>query len=152
MPLQRHVHGSCRASESSTPLTNSSESMAHRIYPLLALTLFLHFVFAEEFNCKVTLSGREFDLTELFGPHNLTRTVTTTPSKVVQLLEFDLCDKLKRNNNPDSDQVLVNYLFTCCDLTSRTVSGRHPSMPCRDQPTGKRAGPHSPRNTHSHRG
>jgi hypothetical protein len=75
--------------------------MAHRIYPLLALVAFLQTVFADEFNCKVTLNNREYDLNQLYGLHYLYRPVTTRPSRFLQELTFDLCAVLPKNSTLD---------------------------------------------------
>jgi len=69
--------------------------MDKRIYPLLALLITLGPVLADTFTCEVTLNGRLYQISELYGFHNLTRTVFMTPSQVVQDLSFDLCEPLE---------------------------------------------------------
>ena len=71
---------------------------------LLPLALLLHLAelaHAEDFDCKLTVGKRNYDLTELYGELVLTRTHYDAPSTFTETLYFDLCEDLKSKSNVD---------------------------------------------------
>jgi len=80
--------------------------------PLLVLALYLFLLtsgtLADEkagFDCHISASGAEFDLTKLGGEHIVNRTRVSPPTKMVDSLRFDLCAELKPSDEiPKQDQ------------------------------------------------
>ncbi|KAG6820732.1 hypothetical protein H0H93_012378 [Arthromyces matolae] len=58
-----------------------------------------------KFDCRLTTGGARFDLTSLAGEHNASRKRETPPTSTVDLLRFNLCADLKKQEDAaDSDQ------------------------------------------------
>jgi autophagy-related protein 27 len=84
-----------------------------RLTTLLFLSLSLD-VNASVLDCSkaVELSGRSYDLSSLAGEYSETITRSTPPSTVYDVLRFDLCGDLKRDEKAaDEDQVRSSPFF-----------------------------------------
>jgi hypothetical protein len=58
------------------------------------------------FDCRVTVDGVKFDLTQLAGEHTVNKTREMPPSSMINSLRFDLCGDLKKLDYlPERDQV-----------------------------------------------
>jgi len=76
------------------------------MYPLLPLALLLQIapqVFAEDFNCKFSSGGKNYDLTPI-GVNTVSREYFDTPSRFIEDLTFNLCDSLELNSGDSWDQ------------------------------------------------
>ncbi|KAL0955933.1 hypothetical protein HGRIS_002121 [Hohenbuehelia grisea] len=59
----------------------------------------------EPFNCRPTIGSFKYDLTSLGGQHSVARERSQPPSTWVDTVTFDLCDKLKKQDDvPEVDQ------------------------------------------------
>ncbi|KAF9462416.1 autophagy-related protein 27 [Collybia nuda] len=57
------------------------------------------------FDCRVSVDGAKFDLTQLAGEHTINKTRELPPSTMVDSLRFDLCEDLKKLDKvADRDQ------------------------------------------------
>ncbi|KZS98695.1 hypothetical protein SISNIDRAFT_448992 [Sistotremastrum niveocremeum HHB9708] len=71
--------------------------MAHSWrYPptLVYFLLCLPGVYSQAFDCKVSISGQNYDLAELYGEHTISRSRVTPPTTIVDTIRFDLCEDL----------------------------------------------------------
>lgn len=58
------------------------------------------------FDCRVSVDGAKYDLTQLAGEQTINQTHERPPSKMVDSLRFDLCANLKKLDNlSERDQV-----------------------------------------------
>ncbi len=88
----------------------------HRHSPLLATFLYLLFLqgwaLADEtsaFDCHVTASSAEFDLTKLTGEQTVNRTRDLPPTIAIDSLRFNLCEDLSPLEGvAEKDQVMLN--------------------------------------------
>lgn len=75
---------------------------------LLLMISSVHAQDGSPFDCRVTTNGIKFDLTSLTGEHTARRKRETPPTSTVDLLRFNLCAELERQEDvAESDQVPV---------------------------------------------
>ncbi|KAH0589088.1 hypothetical protein H2248_004859 [Termitomyces sp. 'cryptogamus'] len=72
---------------------------------LLLITSSVYAQDGSTFECRVTTDGLKFDLTSLAGEHTARRKRETPPTSTVDLLRFNLCAELERQEDvAESDQ------------------------------------------------
>ncbi|KAG6811536.1 hypothetical protein H0H92_006969 [Tricholoma furcatifolium] len=97
-----------------------------QILPLgiISLLLFLtpHSYAADDslFDCRVTVDGVKFDLTSVAGEHTASQKRATPPTSTVDLLRFDLCAELKRQD--DVDEADQDLTFSTGSSSSKYVT------------------------------
>ena len=71
------------------------------------------------FNCHISYSDLNFDLTGLAGQHTLTRTRQTPPTTTIDTLIFNLCEDLQPQDGvDDADQVSASVVYFCLPVYS----------------------------------
>ncbi|KAG6911143.1 hypothetical protein DXG01_003883 [Tephrocybe rancida] len=94
---------------------------------ILSLLLFTPTYAADDspFDCRVTVDGAKFDLTSLAGEHTASQKRETRPTSTIDLLRFDLCAELKKQEDvAEGDQTLAPESIT---ITSIGPEYPHPS-------------------------
>ncbi|KAG6841907.1 hypothetical protein C0991_005637 [Blastosporella zonata] len=92
---------------------------------ILLLTTHSAYAADDPFDCRLTADGAQFDLTSLAGEHEASQKRETPPTSTVDLLRFNLCDELKKQESvPEGDQTLAPKSIT---ITSTGPLYPHPS-------------------------